>query len=280
MAVNCSVIFHLHPKKKTGLLRSLRCDEMICFVWISALFFLLAISSAQAQQNLFNIPSGDITRKGKVFYQHQLNIYSSYQVESKSHFVYGLDKNWDAGFNFVDLPISFRRGTPLFSSNDNPNSKPFYPLLLGTLQKKFDIGHHFQINVGTQAGGNIPNGGEFRFAYMHYGLLRYNLPGHKGFFIAGPYYANDVFFGPSSTGRHVGWKFGYEIPVSEKFYLMGDFVSGQNKKSVSTFGGVYNVSRRVQICIAALLAFPNEKLTQGVVLELNWYTYNFKEAAH
>ncbi len=246
-----------------------------------ALFSIcLVTNELLAQQNLFNIPSGDITRKGKFFYQHQLNIYNEYQIESKSHLVYGLGKNWDAGFNFVDLPLSFRRGTPLFSSNDNSLAKPLYPLLMGTLQKQFDIGDHFQINVGTQAGGNIPSGGDFRFAFMNYALLRYNLPDHKGFFIAGPYHANDIFFGPSNSGQHVGWKFGYEIPLSSKFYLMGDLVSGQNKKSVSTFGGVYNVSKRVQFCLAALLAFPNEKLTQGVVFELNWYTYNFKEQAH
>ncbi|MFM7851975.1 MAG: hypothetical protein ACKO96_08665, partial [Flammeovirgaceae bacterium] len=206
--------------------------------------------------------------------------YNQYQIESKSHLVYGLGNQWDAGFNFVDLPVSLKRGTSLFSTNDNPAKKPLYPLLLGTLQKQFNLSDHLQINVGTQAGGNIPASDEFRFAYMNYALLRYNLPNHKGFFIAGPYHANDVFFGPSSTGQHIGWKFGYEIPINDRFYLMGDFVSGQNKKSVSTFGGVYNLSKRVQLCLAALLAFPNEKLTKGAVFELNWYTYNFKDAAH
>jgi hypothetical protein len=39
-----------------------------------------------AQQNLFNIPSADITPKGKVFYQHQINLYSD-RFESKGHFV-------------------------------------------------------------------------------------------------------------------------------------------------------------------------------------------------
>jgi hypothetical protein len=240
--------------------------------------FTLSISCAIAQQNLFNIPSGDITRKGKFFYQHQINAYSASQFESKSHLVYGLGKNWDVGLNFVDLPISFQKGTSLLSANDAAGKFPFYPLLMATAQKQFDVGHHFQVNVGTQIGGNLPvKGGQYSWAYMNYALGRYNLPDHKGFFIAGPYHANDVYFGPSTSGHHVGWMFGYEIPLSDRFSLMGDFVSGQNKKSVSTFGGVYNVSKRLQLCVAALLAYPNQNLSKGAVIEINWYGYNFKD---
>ena len=45
-------------------------------------FLLLALlvligHVVQAQQNLFNIPSGDITQKGKIFYQNQFNVYSN-----------------------------------------------------------------------------------------------------------------------------------------------------------------------------------------------------------
>jgi hypothetical protein len=238
----------------------------------------LSISSVTAQQNLFNIPSGDITKKGKFFYQHQINVYSETQFESKSHLVYGLGKNWDVGLNLVDLPISLKKGTSLLSANDATGKFPFYPLLMATAQKQFDVGHHFQVNVGTQIGGNLPvNSGQYNWVYMNYALGRYNLPDHKGYFIAGPYQANDVFFGPSSSGQHIGWMFGYEIPLSNRISLMGDFVSGQNKKSVSTFGGVYNINKRLQLCVAGLLAFPNQELSKGAVIEINWYGYDFKD---
>ncbi|NOS91956.1 MAG: hypothetical protein HOP30_08540 [Cyclobacteriaceae bacterium] len=242
------------------------------------LMLLLIVSNASAQQNLFNIPSGDITRKGKFFYQHQINVYSANQFESKSHLVYGLGKNWDVGLNLVDLPISFKQGTSLLSANDAAGKYPFYPLIMATAQKQFDMGHHFQVNIGTQIGGNIPaNGGQYNWVYLNYVLGRYNLPDHKGYFIAGPYHANDVYFGPSSSGQHIGWMFGYEIPLSSRISLMGDFVSGQNKKSVSTIGGVYNISKRLQLCMAALLAYPNENLSKGAVIEINWYGYDFKD---
>ncbi len=244
----------------------------------SLLLFTFLSATCVAQQNLFNIPSGDITRKGKFFYQHQINMYSENQFESKSHLVYGLGKNWDVGLNVVDLPISFKKGTSLVSANDKRGTYPYYPLWMITAQKQFDVGHHFQINMGTQAGGNIPaNGGHYDWVYKNYALGRYNLGDHKGFFIAGPYHANDVYFGPNSSGQHFGWMFGYEIPLSERISLMGDFISGQNKKSVSTVGGVYNVSKRLQLCVAALLAYPNQELSKGAVIEINWYGYDFKD---
>jgi len=244
----------------------------------TSLIIILSVSCAIAQQNLFNIPSGDITQKGKFFYQHQINVYGADQFESKSHLVYGLGKNWDVGVNLVDLPLSLKKGTSFLSANDAAGVYPFYPLLMATAQKQFDVGHHFQVNVGTQIGGNIPaNGGQYSWVYKNYALGRYNLPDHKGYFIAGPYHANDVYFGPSSSGQHIGWMFGYEIPLSSRISLMGDFVSGQNKKSVSTFGGVYNINKRLQLCLAALIAYPNETLSKGAVIEINWYGYNFKD---
>lgn len=64
----------------------------ILFTFISNVSF--------AQQNLFNIPSGDIAKSKKFFYQHQLNIYSN-NLESKAHSLFGLGKGWDAGINLV-----------------------------------------------------------------------------------------------------------------------------------------------------------------------------------
>ncbi|MFM7853174.1 MAG: hypothetical protein ACKO96_14940, partial [Flammeovirgaceae bacterium] len=48
------------------------------FIGVSSLFIFFCAIASNAQQNLFNIPSGDITRQGKFFYQHQLNIYNQF----------------------------------------------------------------------------------------------------------------------------------------------------------------------------------------------------------
>lgn len=48
------------------------------------LFFTASTTCAlNAQQNLFNIPSGDVTPTGEWFYQHQLNFYEIDDLEKK-----------------------------------------------------------------------------------------------------------------------------------------------------------------------------------------------------
>jgi len=243
---------------------------------IVVLFLLISISyQAWSQQNLFNIPSGDVTKKGKFFYQHQLNVYSASEYETKSHVVYGLGKNWDAGFNVVDLPVSISQGNAVFSSNNDPNRLPLFPLFHFTVQKQIVCSEYWQFNFGSQVGGNFPSRhGNINLAFMNYAMAKYRLSKDHGFLVGGLYNANDVYFG--SPSQYVGFMMGYEIPLTNRFYLMGDLISGQTKKSTTTIGAVYSISKRVQLCAGALLSFPNQRLSSGAVFELNWYGYNFK----
>jgi hypothetical protein len=70
---------------------------------------------------------------------------------------------------------------------------------------------------------------------------------------------------------------GYELPITNNFALMGDLISGQHKKSVSTVGVVYNLGQRGQLCMAALISYPNEMLPEGLVVELNIFGWDFKK---
>lgn len=241
-----------------------------------AIFFvLLACGTARAQQNLFNIPSGDITHHKKFFYQHQLNFYAANQLETKSHVVYGLGRGWDVGVNFVDLPVRVGDGRWL-SYNDESNRKPLYPLLMATAQKQFDLHPHWRLNVGTQIGANISSTVEGkRLAFMNYALLKWKA--RRGYLIAGPYLANDVFVGGPPELRP-GYMIGYEYKINKRWLLMGDLISGTHKKSQTVLGAGYNLSNRVQIFAGALLAFPNRNLQDGLVVEINWYGWDFQKS--
>lgn len=225
----------------------------------------------RAQQNLFNIPSGDITPTKKVFYQHQLNFYAISELESKSHFVYGLGKGWDVGVNFVDLPVKIGKGRFL-SYNDESNRKPLYPILMFTAQKQWQLGAYWQLNVGTQTGANVSTTLDRKhFGTKNFVLLRWK--GKRGYLIGGPYLANDVFFGGPQELRP-GYMLGYEYKINNRWLLMGDLISGSHKKSQTVIGGGYHVNGHLQIFAGALLAFPNQALQDGVVLEINWYGWN------
>lgn len=236
---------------------------------------LFAVGNTWAQQNLFNIPSGDINPKDKLFYQQQFNFYKATQLESKTHLVYGLGRGWDTGLNLVDLPVNLSGG-PVFTHNDSATLKPLYPVIMGTLQKQWVVSPRTEINVGTQVGTNITDDSRnMKLAYFNYGITRWT-PNKHLHLVGGLYHTNDYYVGGSAS--HVGgFMVGYEYKITKKLLLMGDFISGNHKKSTTVLGGGYTFGDRVQLFVGALLGFPNKQLQNGVVLELNWFGWDFME---
>lgn len=237
----------------------------------SLLFALIVFSSFQlkAQQNLFNIPSGDITEKNKHFYQHQLNVYTN-QLESKSHWVYGLGNGWDAGINLVGKSIYFGNYFD-FKHNDSPNQGALYPWLMGTAQKQFNLNRHFDLNLGVQAGYNLTDRLQSKtFSHFLYGLGVWHFK--KGSrLVGGVYHSSPRFIG---NGNAIGVMAGYELKLSKKFYLMGDWVSGQNEASVAVLGAMYNAGKRVQLCAGWQIPNPGTPKPMALVLELNLLGWN------
>ena len=71
------------------------------------------------------------------------------------------------------------------------------------------------------------------------------------------------------TGNTRGVLLGYEYKLSKRWYLMGDWISGRNDAAVAVIGGMFNVSKKVQVCAGWLLPNPNTPKPMGLVLELN-----------
>lgn len=242
---------------------------------LAILFMLLLSIAGRGQQNLFNIPSGDINPKGEFFYQHQLNFYAWNDFETKSHLVYGLGKGWDAGLNFVDLPLRLNTAT-VIAFNDNSNRKPLYPLLMATVQKGWQATESWNVNIGLQVGPNLSNDfSKKKLAYFYYALARCR-PTDWVAITGGPYLTNNVFVG-GGKDAHMGFQGGYEIKVTKRWLLMGDFISGSHKKSQTVIGGGYTVNKRLQLFLGNLFAFPNQDLTNGVVFELNWFGWELND---
>ncbi len=257
--------FIVGGKRKNHILNQARMTMKRNYLYLVSIFFVLFSNDILGQQNLFNIPSGDITNSKKIFYQHQLNLYSD-KLESKAHLVYGLGKGWDAGINLVGKGFYF---SPEWRAlhNDDPNKGALYPILMGTLQKQFKINEHFAINVGGQGGYNLSNKlANKEINYYLYGIGIYYFMKGKSRIVGGLYQTNRMFVGNGST---FGAQLGYEINLSKRWYLMGDWISGNNDSSVGVFGGMYNLTKRVQLCAGLLVPNPNTPKPMGIVLELN-----------
>lgn len=202
-----------------------------CFARV-VLLLLCAVCAlqVQAQQNLFNSPSGSMTPKGKFFYQHQLNIYNPNKLASKQHFVYGLGSNWEIGMNLLNVNIKPGvRNAPLFDLNYNDRTESLGPIVAITGQKLFQLSKHWQTSIGTQVGLNlVTNGTAPQPTHYTYSLLIWQ-PKYHWRFVGGVYQSDWRLIGP---GNSRGIMLGYEVPLSKNFYLMGDFISGDRKSVV------------------------------------------------
>jgi hypothetical protein len=237
------------------------------FVKLSIWLVLVCSQTVYAQQNLFNIPAGEITPEGKVFFQHQTNIYSLQDFESKNHFVYGLGKGWEAGVNVINLKMNLNGQSAFLTVNDEEGlGMPMKPLLLFTAQKMFRLGKKWKTSFGTQAGFNLTgNQGYTQLTHFTYNLWVYE-PWKGLRLIAGPYITDHRFVGRKNT---VGVQAGFEARVSKKLMLMGDIISGRNATGVSVLGINYSLTRRLQLCLGGLLPNPESDNQAGVVLEVN-----------
>lgn len=231
---------------------------------------LLGGGALRSQQNLFNIPSGDITEEGKWFYQHQINAYSA-KFESKAHVVRGLGKGWDVGANLVGKGAYFQpEWKPLF--NDNHQMGALFPLLMLTAQKQWKIKKHLALNIGTQSGFNLSE--QFsnkRLAYFHYAQASFFLFHHRLKLVAGGYETSEVFVG---SGKSAGFLGGYELKLNRHWMLMGDWISGSHDAGMAVLGAVYNAGKRAQICAGWALPNPNSSRPQGLVVELNIFGWD------
>lgn len=236
---------------------------------ILIVLFIFCWPELYGQQNLFNIPSGDITPKKKVFFQQQINSYGVKDYESKSHFVYGIFTNTDIGVNFINMPVTISKGLNV-RTNDKVINGPLFPALLLTAQTQFKLSDVLKINIGGMYGSNISSRSFTKPLYSIYSITNITI-GHRIRILAGPYYSNKYLVG---NHNNLGLLAGYEIILSKRIYLMGDYISGRNSSSAIVSGINFNLTKRIQLCSGLLLATPQKEIKPGIVFELNILGYD------
>ncbi len=237
---------------------------MYCF------YFLYFSYSVNGQQNLFNIPSGDITPKNKIFFQQQINVNNFQQQSFKSHLVYGLGKGWEVGINALNMNFDWELKPTFRASRPPLSSTPFYPVGVVTAQKQWTASDHLSFNLGTQVGTNLsPSIENKRITNFTYGLAQYHLNDNFKA-IAGLYTTDKRLVG---SGNKNGFFVGTEVHLSKKWLFMADHISGNNKNSVSVFGFTYNVNSKFQICGGWQLPNRGSIETQAFVFEINLFNF-------
>lgn len=248
----------------TSVVGSRRVDRSfrtaLCAAFLGLLAALSSVREAEAQQNLFNMPSGDITPEGVVFFQEQANFASL--GESNTTFDFGLGQGREIGFNLLNVELYDSRSPSLEPANEQAA-----PGLLFNAQQGFEFGELFNLEVGTQTGLNpAQNAHDVRFLNFSWITTAVDAPGEwgKGFF--GVYYANRPHRG---DGDAFGYMLGVDVPiVKEKLHFMADYLSGTSDLSVAVVGGVIYLPGKWQLSLGGQIPSPGSDNSYGAVMEL------------
>jgi len=206
-----------------------------------------------AQQNLFNVPSADITEQGQFFFQQQFNFFTPAIGTSNTTFDYGLGHEFEIGLNVFNVDFHASEG-----NFQNPH-------VLLNFQKGFSVFKNYKISFGTQSGITPPLYNKTveipSFSYLHNAL---NL-NEWGKYYLGSYYTNRAYAGENQFGYMTG----FEYPLFEnKFHLMGDYISGNSDISVAVLGAVIFLPNKWQLSLGAQIPAPSSHNNYGLVFEI------------
>lgn len=233
------------------------------FLTLLICIFLMIDKNMYAQQNLFNVPSSEITTKKGIFFQQQFNV--SDMIQSNTNLCYGLGSNMEVGFNFISLQSDYHS----IISNEELGKGSISPTSMFTFQKVFKLTEHTNIGAGVEIGFNMFKSQmkntfftNFNYLNSHTSLMDNNLH-----LIGGAYYANKAYQGEESG---LGLMMGYEYTLSKKIHLVGDWVSGDNYIGVAAIGGMYYVAPNIPLSFGFQIPNNSMKNSYGFVFEFTY----------
>lgn len=229
---------------------------------LAVVAWAVAPAVASAQQNLFNVPSGEVTAAERVFFQNQFNI--NRLIQSNSTVNYGLGRGFELGLNVFDVPLY----NPNLHASGLSEEIQTPDFLVNGL-KSFEITDRLHFGVGAQFGLTSPVfDNAVRPVNFTYGIGSFELPEERGKLYAGLYYANQAYRG---RGDPVGIMLGCDIPIlPKKVHFMADFLSGRSDISVAVIGGVFYIPGGLQISVGGQLPGPGTNNGYGAVIELTY----------
>lgn len=218
------------------------------FIWILCL-------PVGAEQNLFNVPSSELTKSGKIFFDEQIN-YANSLAQSNSTFCYGLPGDMEFGFDILNLDIPFTKEAP-----------PSIPLLVVNFQKLLFSSDHFRIAWGNQLGTALFES-RAKPAFFSYLNTVTTLGADLLKIYLGGFFANTYYLNSQETFQFMA---GLEVPILlDKLHFMADHIHGQHVFGVSVVGTLYFVNP--ELAISGGIQIPNEgsNNSTAAVIDFTW----------
>lgn len=171
--------------------------------------FVLVISfqiEAYSQQTLFNVPSADVTEKGKIFLQHEAQFSNKFGLFTE-YSALGIGKNTELDFTLIGVGTNNVANEVL-----GVGFKSFLPL-----HEKSET----KLTFGTLVPISLRGKGVGGYAYSH---LSTRLPKLKTRLTAGGFVGTTTVFGRDFISVIAG----IEQPITKNFGLVMDWYSGKH----------------------------------------------------
>lgn len=244
-----------------------RAHSPTCSRLAPAVFSVSVSAFALGQQNFFNVPSSEITPKGKLFFQEQLNIAEHHQ-QSSTTVDFGLGHGLEVGANCNGLTIlEDREAHPVF----NDTILPYNPFILANAQKRFELGEEMAIAAGVQYG--VTSTVHIRDGVMTWCNFMFGREDIGLKCVAGPYYASKSYFGEGSRFFNdvIGVEAGVEKSlIPERLVVQTDFISGEHDLGEIVPGGAYYITRHWILSAGYQIPTFGSTSTHSLVFELTY----------
>jgi hypothetical protein len=221
-------------------------------------------TSAAAQATFYQVPSGDITNPRDLYFQQQSTLTD--RLDFSFQGMVGVGFNFDAGLSVYNFDLMRSGGKVVVADNDSERSEPFGPLILSSLQKRFDGPSGFALVLGLQAGPNVAPLENMRAALRTYAnaVLEF---GESRRCAAGGYLTNGIFVGGTSV-QSAPW-LGCDIEVFDQFLeIQADWDFGAHANGGATLGPQFRITEQVGAAIAVRAPNPwAENAKWGGVLQ-------------
>ena len=205
----------------------------------------------KAQQNFINVPSGDATAKGGLFFQQQVNVDKN--IQGNTTLDLGLGKGFEVGCNVLGLNADLNKGNLMRC--DTGSGSAYNPLVMVNGLKSFSISHHVSLVAGTQVGGNVASRRHATTASLFYGNVVLSDLGKKELKIVSGVYYNSRHYGGGSN--RLGAWLGMEINAGKKTHLVLESIIGNQSLSYTSLAMVY--FPKVWMPVTAGLQIPNNR---------------------
>ena len=184
---------------------------------------LLISFSGFAQKNVIAVPLAEVVDKKKVLIQPSVT-FNKDLLQLGNILTFGLGNNFQAGITLTDVTLNFGPENEFFPIEKvQPGVNPE---ILLNLQKGFKITDKTWIAIGTLTGANIATEGT-NFSMFSYINGQTNVG--KNTILLGIYHGEETYL--VTDEKEFGILAALEIPVTQKWTLLGDYISGDNARS-------------------------------------------------